>query len=559
MISRWNVVLISSLVLLARPGNAYGGEVVGTVSFNGAAVFSRNELGEGSLLGRGAVFSDSLLDLELARIDSLYFSQGWLGAAYTVDTFRSRTSVDVEIAISEGERSVVGTVSITGAPESGIREIRDILGVDEGRAFEPLVIEASMMELLRRYNDGGYPYAQVWLTGFEYRPVENEVDLAFSVFEGKHASISSIMFDGLAKTDSSLAARMTGLRAGEPYNEGAVERARQRLGTAWFFESVGEPRVEAGRGGAVDIVFPVKERTRYNMFQGAFGFSRRDDGTNVLNGSVDISLRNIAGKGRDVFLSWLNDGEKYSRVDLKYTELFFFSLPFHLDANVRQVVHDSLYTWHSAGLIFRVPVGARYSILAGVSGDRNVPDTGELLRSVRQRYRAGIVREGGKRIGLSLHVEGAYKINYLKGNRSENDGQFLYRFEGSLAIPAFGWQVMFWRLVSESVFSSGEIQPAERFPLGGARTIRGYRENQFRGDRIAYTNLEYRFGRDGGLFIFDDVGAFYRDGEGWKVKNGVGFGLRSSSELGTVELSFGVGDRLSLEGTRIHISLTEQF
>ena len=43
------------------------------------------------------------------------------------------------------------------------------------------------------------------------------------------------------------------------------------------------------------------------------------------------------------------------------------------------------------------------------------------------------------------------------------------------------------------------------------------------------------------------------------MKNGVGFGLRSVSPLGVIELSFAVGDRLSLEGTRIHISLQEQF
>jgi hypothetical protein len=43
------------------------------------------------------------------------------------------------------------------------------------------------------------------------------------------------------------------------------------------------------------------------------------------------------------------------------------------------------------------------------------------------------------------------------------------------------------------------------------------------------------------------------------VKNGFGFGLRSSSKLGTVEMSFGVGERLALEETRIHISLIESF
>jgi outer membrane protein insertion porin family len=118
---------------------------------------------------------------------------------------------------------------------------------------------------------------------------------------------------------------------------------------------------------------------------------------------------------------------------------------------------------------------------------------------------------------------------------------------------------MFARLVSEAVFSTGTIPLAELFPLGGATTLRGYREGQFRGERLAFTNLEYRFGEGGWLFLFDDLGAFYRRDGGWAVKNGTGFGLRSQSPLGVVVLSFGVGERLSLEGTRIHISLVEKF
>ncbi|MCX5754333.1 MAG: BamA/TamA family outer membrane protein, partial [Candidatus Krumholzibacteria bacterium] len=135
----------------------------------------------------------------------------------------------------------------------------------------------------------------------------------------------------------------------------------------------------------------------------------------------------------------------------------------------------------------------------------------------------------------------------------------LYRVDGRAGKSTWGNQSAYARLVAEAVHSTGAIPLAELFPLGGATTLRGYRESQFRGERIVFANVEYRFGEGGWLFLFDDAGAFFRGGEGWTLKNGAGFGLRSQSPLGIVVLSFGVGEQLSLEGTRIHISLVEKF
>jgi outer membrane protein assembly factor BamA len=516
-------------------------------------------LGDGSFLREGAVFSDSLLEAELVRLDSLLFSYGFLGAAAAVDTVRGADRCNVRVSVAEGDRAAVGDVSVSGSTLFAPPEVIGLLGVVEGAPFEPFALGEAMQRLLLNYNDAGFPYAQVWLTGFQYRPDGNRADLSFSIFEGDHAVISRVLFDGLTKTDTSLALRTARLREGADYNERAVQRSSEYLRVSDLFEEVGDPDVRRGRDGTVDVVLSVTERTRANRFQGAFGFSRKDGGDYVLNGSVEAELHNIAGTGREAMLGWMNDGQEYSRVEVAYREPFLFSAPLHLDIEVRQVIQDTIYTWHSGGLYLTIPLGPDFSILVGAAGDRNVPGAGELVRSIRQRYRIGFERRGGGLLGVTAYVEGAYKRNYLLGNRSDREGQILYRFEGTADIPTFRNQSLFGRIVSESVFSSGAIPVAELFPLGGAKTLRGYRENQFHGERIFYTTIEYRFGAAGRIFVFDDVGWLYRDGDGWTIKNGVGFGLRSASPLGLIELSFAVGDRLSLEGTRIHISLQERF
>jgi len=536
-----------------------GAGVIRTVQYSGYEAISASELARQSLLRAGVEYSDSLASGEVARIDSLYFSNGFIGAQVRVDTSVSPAGVDVRLAIQEGEPSRIGKVSVSGAELIGEAEATRCVRPPAGGRFDPFILEESLRGLLAFYNESGYPYAQVWLTGFRYLPAVNEVELTISVSEGARARLAGVVFEGIAKTDSSVALRTSRLKPGSVYREKSIADARKYLRGAGYFESVGDARLERRSSETVDIIIPVREIERSNLFQGALGFSRTAGGKYVLNGSIDLELRNIAGTGRLAHFDWLNDGRRYSKLALKFREPFLFSSLVSLDAELSQVIQDTIYMWNSGGLYFGIPLGPRASIIAGAAADRNVPGSGELVRSIRERFRIGVASAGSSEVALAAFVEGAYRKSYFKGNRAERDGELLYRIEGSVARNAWGNQSVYGRLVAEAVHSTGEIPLAELFPLGGATTLRGYRESQFRGERIVFANLEYRFGEEGWLFLFDDAGAFFRRGEGWTVRNGAGFGLRSESPLGIVVLSFGVGEQLSLEGTRIHISLVEKF
>ena len=559
MISRLRAGLISSSAVLLIVASAAGGGEIRSVRFSTKGEISASLFSGGSLLKGGTAWSDSLLDLEILRIDSLCFSRGRLAAEVGIDTLVSEEGIDVAVNIDEGGWTRIGGITVTGSSAVARGEAAGLLRLKEGDHFLPADLGEALARLLEYYNTSGYPFAQVWLTGFEYDRGLNEVDLALSIFEGETSIISGVSFRGLEETDSTFALRLSRLKVGSGYDELKVSRGREYLNSSGLFRRVEEPSVEQVGRGKVEVVYGVEELRRNNLFQGGFGISQKEGDEYVLSGAVDLALRNIAGRGRDANLSWTNNGESYSRLELTYSEPFFFSTPVGFEARIGQIVQDSVYVYHSAGLFLSYPLGPDVALKGGGSVDRNIPEIGELVRSLRQRYRLGVAKRSGSRFNLELHIEGAYKKNYLEGNRSETDRQFLYRFEGDLKVPLFYGTAIFWRIVSESVFSSKEIHPAETYPLGGAASLRGYRESQFRGERIVYTNIEYWFGADGALYLFDDIGAYYRSGDGWKVKNGLGFGLRSSSPVGVVSLSFGLGDQVSLRGTRIHISLSERF
>jgi outer membrane protein assembly factor BamA len=559
MTSRWKAALISSAALAAVIPASPRAAPIRSVAYAGSRVVSARELEKGSLLRAGLAYSDSLLSLETQRVDSIYVSIGYLGAGIRADTSLHDGGVEVVVAIAEGERSRVGKLSVSGADVIGEAAARSRIRPAPGSFFDPYALGESLRELLAYYNDAAYPYAQVWLTGFDYSRERNEVDIAVSISEGERAEIGRVVFEGISKTDSSTALRISRLRPGSVYRERSIVTARSYLRSCGLFETVAPARVERREGGAVDIVFPVSEAARSSSFQGAVGFSRREQGDYVLNGSLTLDLANIAGSGRRVHFDWLNNGESYSKLALQFHEPFLLSSGVSLDGELSQVVQDTVYIWNSGGLYVGYAIGPGASVVVGAAADRNVPSVGTLIRAIRERFRLGVTLGSADGPSIEADVEGAYRKSYLDGNRTERDGELLYHLEGASELAMWSDQHLYLRLVSEAVFSTGDVPAAELFPIGGATTLRGYREGQFRGERVSFVNLEYRFGEGGWLFLFDDAGAIYRRDEGWLGRNGVGFGIRSQSPLGVVVLSFGVGERLSLEGTRVHISLSQRF
>jgi len=533
--------------------------LISKVRWEGLEQLDERAVGRNSYLRKGERLSERLIDQELGRIDSLCFSAGLLAARAAVDTVMKGESAEITILISEGSPTRIGRVRFSGSEVIPEGELAGRLGVGEGTLFDPAALESSMRDLLAGLNRAGYPYAQVWMTGFEYDPGTNTVDLTFSVYGGEESRIEEVIFEGLTRTDTSLALRTSRLSTGGRFDERKLARAASYLSASGLFAGVAQPEVSRLGPGRVSVKIPVEEKERGNSIEGIFGFAKKETEGYITNGSVDLALRNIGGSGRDVDFRWLNDGLSYRTLHFRYAEDFFLSLPPGLEAELRQDVYDTLYDYTLVGFDMKLSTGPGGTVTAGYTWDNNVPqNTTDLVRSVRHRFRAGARARWPGRAAAALSVEGAMRREYASTG-TETGSQLLYRFEGDVDIPTFPAQSVYMRAVSEGVFSKEDVRPAETYPLGGARSLRGYRENQFRGEKVAWANFEYRFGGASRIFLFYDAGVYYGKAAGWQFLDGLGFGLMSSSKLGTVALSFGMGERIALDGMLIHISLIENF
>ena len=114
------------------------------------------------------------------------------------------------------------------------------------------------------------------------------------------------------------------------------------------------------------------------------------------------------------------------------------------------------------------------------------------------------------------------------------------------------------------------IPISDQFRLGGINSVRGYREEEFSGTRIAWANLEYRFllNRNSRIFLFTDFGYYERSspagsaGQFGKIsgeKSSYGFGLRIDSKAGLLGLDYGLGEGDSFSQGKIHFGITNRF
>jgi outer membrane protein insertion porin family len=104
----------------------------------------------------------------------------------------------------------------------------------------------------------------------------------------------------------------------------------------------------------------------------------------------------------------------------------------------------------------------------------------------------------------------------------------------------------------------GEISEFNMYKVGGQNSLRGYREDQFRGTRMALATLEYRFpivSKVQGA-LFTDWGAAWDEGLTPKdLKGSIGVGLALNTPLGPLRLDYGRGKN----GGRVHFTVGGPF
>ncbi len=535
-----------------------------------------------------------------SRLRDRWLARGYLAADCLPDSGAGGATGPGEggtIVVAPGPRFRVGEVTVGGPDFAGRARAIAAALPPRGAWYDPDAWEEAVARLLDAAGEAGHPFAH-WVVG-EVRvdAVRAEIDLSATLFTGPRAWLGSITSDLPGGRGAGFLRRASGLSRGAPYRESDLARARERLQARGIWREVGEPLVHtATAADTVGVHWPVVPVPRPNRFSAVIGLSRRDAGDSGadaaggsrLSGQVDLLLPDLAGTGRRLALAWTDDGRDRSRLGFTYLEPLAFGTPLDLEGSLSHEVEAESYTRFSVELRARLAVTGAWGLEFGLGRDRGTYPAGEWTGTRRLRARAAVLRRRGDpgRSGWAgqIGLETARRQAVARVDTAA----------GATTIPAGGtdvrqslldlsWSGEAFLTATLSVAARGafaEVQGdggpfplAEQYRFGGARTLRGYREGAFHGERVAHGSLEMRIGRPyrSRLYTFFDLGYFRFATAAPTVEEpgrtviqegtprGFGLGLETRAGGGDVSLAIGLPGRWDFDAALLHVSLLQSF
>ena len=459
------------------------------------------------------------------------------------------------------------------------------LGVD--------LLEKDIDKILTLYEENGFPYCQISPSDFK---ISDKGRLSFSlqVEEGPRVKVKEIQVDGLKTTQKKVIMRELGKDVFGFFSQSRVNSKVARLKRLSYIKNVGETELLAGENPEDGILRIAIVERRNNTFSGILGYApSTGNRKGNLFGSMDLIFDNMFGTGRRMEWSWSRKDPYSSRFNFLYREGWIFGLPPTLELKLSQLDYDSTYLElsFSAKLLFNSTKtvswgveGGWEKVAAGSAGKSYLPDS--------RKYKIGVIftldlldQPDNPRKGIFYQVETGYaqKRNYPTSLFVPE------KLKTSLAnlsldlnnyVPTLGKQTLLVGIHFKGLNSDENLIPlSDQFKLGGINSIRGYREEEFFGTRIAWTNWEYRFllNSNSRFFLFSDYGYFQRyepfsslqqeaqsenNGAIRKIsgnKLGYGFGFRIDSKAGLLGIDYGLGEGDSFSQGKIHFGVVNRF
>lgn len=575
--------LLSGLMATAQTS------LVGTVEIRGNSAIKSSDLKKAAGLKAGVPVDEGALARAVERLNRFFYQNGYLEAR--VDSVRrmadnnSAARQRVVFYIRSGHQARVDRLGIKSVHIDSLTYAR-ILKTRPGRVFYPRLLEEDLNRMLQLAAERGYPFAQARLDSLQYLPAAEggTVNITLLVDEGKRASVSDILIRGNSYTKDIVILRELNIPGGSTYSSKALSEVPQRLNRLQIFKDVKYPRLLQTSPDSVIVLIEVEEGNA-TSFDGVVGYIPQNDPNSsergYFTGLIDITFNNLFGTGRKFAIHWKKPDQQSEEFFTRYTEPWVLGYPVDLTAGVERTVRDTTYLEWNYNINGRIHVLKNLTLVARLQRQSTIPDSlsSRRLRLLRNYVinagigveydtrdyiinpRRGIFYSSSYSFGFKKNTGPAYLIVADSLKKTESLYRLKMTFEWYRELWAnqvLSLQFNAWRLKAD------RVQLTDMFWFGGSRSLRGYREYQFRGDIVAWTNLEYRFlpDRNSRLFLFSDWGYYNMpraQGSKQEILAGYGLGIRFQTPLGILGIDYGLGKGDSFSSGKIHFGLVNRF
>ena len=471
------------------------------------------------------------------------------------------------------ENPVLKEVKIEGNTVETTESLMDLVTVKNGELLNSRTLQENVQAIQEKYRADGYILAKI--TDLN---IAQDGTLTIKISEGV---LEDYKVKGNKKTKDYVILREMRQKTGEPFNANLARRSMQRVYNLGFFEDVNVKMNPGVEPNAVVMEIDVKEKRT-----GSFGIGAGYSSSDGMVGMVSVSDTNFRGMGDTISISYEMSGDDtdargytfmYRRpwLDKKETAgtLRVYNRTYEYDDYDEDGNHkESFMRKYSGGEFTLSRPMSEYStnfVTLRNRKDKYVKHTEMGNAGNRSGNTAWLGNNFGTTRSITLeHVTDTRDNVYepTMGARASISTEFAglggdFNYQKVILgdthyLKAGRAQVFVLR--GQYGISHGTISEFSQFRLGGQDTIRGYREDQFRGTRMALASLEYRFpivSKVTGA-LFTDYGGAWSDGfMPEKLHGSIGVGLGLNTPIGPLRLDYGRGS----QGGRVHFRVGGTF
>lgn len=555
-------------------------------------VFEPKYLQQNFPLKKNEFFSVNQLEKAVLSLTLLYKKECYFDVKIMIDTIKineDSSFSDIFIKIHPGERYTIDNISIIGNTYLTVSDLLKMMQTKSGNCLIQSMLEKDIENILMFYENNGFPWASVKISNLKIDESTKKITIELEIDEKGRARIEEFKIDGNKNTNSHVIIRELRIKPGEIYNQGKIKKVQSLLNRMQIFNSVEPPEVyilsDTGNlTRSSNLMLNMKENYvpaglwiklsegNTNYFDGMIGYlpgGLREKGYFV--GSIDLLMRNLFGTARKLGFKWLKDEKLSQEISVRYTEPWLLNYPVNIKTYLFQRKQDTIFIKRYIELKSEFMINENFSAGASISQENVINSSSVLQVSNSGTLLLGLEVTYDTRDNLVIPTDGFfYRSDYYYGNKKQ------YALSQKTTVQKYGIDLEFYKqILSGQVlmmgfhgkhFISPKIEISDMFKFGGTNTLRGYRENQFTGSRIYWSNLEYRFLLANRSFFygFVDLGYYYRKiPELEKIteafKHGYGLGIRVQTGIGIIGLSFALGKGDNLSQTKIHLGLINEF
>ena len=567
----------------------YLGKKITKQTIAGNVAISEEEIAAALKTKQGMEFTEEGLSQDLSAIYDL----GWF---YDMHPEFKLVPEGVQIIYHVLENPVYKDVKVNGNTVIDGKKVDACFDLEKDKIANLKQINKCVQKLEEEYRSNGYILARV--TDVH---MEQDGTLQVTVNEGL---VEGFKVKGNKKCKDYVITREMKLKPGKPFNAKDARRSMQRVYNLGYFEDVNVKLNPGREPNSVEVEIDVVE-----MNTGTFGIGAGYSNADGFVGMVSIGDKNFRGTGDKINIRWEFGGEDNKNYDFSYTRPWLDDKETAATINLYDITNEYADYDINGDEIARYDKKRRGQELTfsrktdnefisnyvtlknrddiyegeadGYEGDKEQyyeeqfntsgkyhPEWMPNTAAERRKENFGTTRSitlgrifdsrdnvydphEGKRMAYSVEWAGGLGGDF-DFTKFTADWRYYYRAGGESV----------WALNLGAGYADGDMPLSQRFSMGGSDTLRGYEDDQFRGNSMVKATLEYRF-----PIVKKVQGVLFTDnGYAWDkrhedefdfglIKNSYGVGLRINSPLGPVKLDYGYGE----DGGKFHFSFGGQF